>query len=162
MPEYEEDFTDFIDRIGEPVALRLVLAVSHTTQYFTLGGGDDTGDDYDWDGDGSDESAPFNNKMVQIHSLEIIAPTAGSASVGYCIVDDKDILAADIAGGASLYLAGYNPSDIEACPHLADVLGGPVYMRRRIGIKAPTTDEIEETRAHAVVRIWGFVVNRRF
>ena len=162
MPEYEEDYTNFIDRIGEPVAIRTYIAVSHVTQYFTLGGGDDTGDDYDWDGDTTDEAAPFEDKMIQITSMEIIAPTAGSASVGYCIVDGKDILAVDIAGGASFEAAGWKVSCCEIGPHLADIFGGPIYMRRRIGIRAPATDEIEETRAHALVKIWGFVVDRRF
>ena len=105
------------------MALRLTLAVSHVAQYFTLGGGDDTGDDYDWNGDGTDETAPFDDKMIQITSMEIIAPTAGSASVGYCTIDDKDILNVDVVGGGSFLLAGYNASDVEAFPHLADVFG---------------------------------------
>ena len=163
--EHENNYDEEMRRIGEPFYLDAYIAVSATKQYFTLGGGDDTGTDYDLDGDGTDDTAPFNNKMLAIYSMEVIAPTAGSASVGVITIDNRCILneGGTIAGGASLLFAGRNaPTDLRPMPHLHEVMGGPVYCRRRIGILAPSTDEIENTVAWCHVKLWGFMVDRRF
>ena len=165
--DYEENAWDFISRIGTPFAVDAYVVCSKTAQYFTLGGNDETGTNYDLNGDGTDETAPFKNKEMWLTSMELYAPTAGSCSVGICTFDNTQILAGAIAGGASLMLAGYGTpgsgASINQGPTLSQRYNGkPLPVRRRIGIMAPSTDQIANTGAYVRLKLWGYYTDRKF
>jgi hypothetical protein len=167
--DYTENLWDFVTRIGTPFILDTYLVCSKTAQYFTLGGDDETGTNYDLNGDGTDDTAPFKNKMLFITAAELYAPTAGSCSLGIVTFDNIAILNqfGPVAGGASLMLAGYgNPGAAVAVaqgPTLAQRYNNTALkVRRRIGIAAPTSDQITNGGAWSHIRLWGFYIDRKY
>lgn len=160
-----------IRSIGTPFAMNVYIVCSVTQNYFTLGGDNETGTDYDIDGDGTDETAPFKNQMMMITGMEAYAPASG-ASIAHITIDDIDILGGGNSrlstdtGPASMLWAGrsydWDGGDWLAGTTLAERQGGPVYCRRRIGIRADAADQIDNSGAWAEVRIYGFYCPRRF
>lgn len=161
-----ENQWDYIARIGTAFAMDTYIVCSTTQSYFTLGGDDETGTSYDLNGDGTAETAPFNRKMMFLTGLELIAPS-GSASVEALTFDNINVIGQTVTGGASLLLAGIGPTGVGVAqtqgPTLFARFGNkPLVVRRRIGIRAPSTDNIPNAGAHARLRLWGFYLDRKY
>jgi len=161
MVKFQENFDEFVARTGEPFNITTTILASHTMQYFTLGGGDDTGDNYDWNGDGTDETEPFKDKMLMITGLELYAPTAGSASVQFLNIDGKNVLGSIIPGGGVFFWSGRSWGVGDVGPSLLYGWGYPWLCRRRIGLAVATTDDVTDDSG-IKISLWGFAVDRRF
>lgn len=156
-----EEYMRFLKRMGQPFGIVTTLTASSTTQYFNL---DDQ--DYDWDGDGTDDTDPFKDLALVVTGFRVVV--AASATLADFIVDEKAILPPDTANNtnaATYSWRGFpkstgstdtNETNAEA------VFGGPLIIRRRFGARAG------DMRTGAVaadlniaVQLYGFAVPRR-
>lgn len=142
---------ELLKKIGVPFTISVTRAGSTVASYFTL---DAT--DYDWNGDGSDETAPFADYTLIVQGMKIT--TASSASIVALTIDDKAIFT-NLQGGTLVYnYAGTaSPTGLTRPVTLPDLFGAPLYLRYRIGVKS---DIGTLTGSHVVV-INGIAVPRK-
>jgi len=142
---------EMLQRMAKPFTLTFTRAGSTTASYFTL---DAT--DFDWNGDGTDETAPFADYTLIAQGMKIT--TASSASCVALTIDDK-IIFLNLQGGTLVYNFAGNasPTGLTKGVMLPDMFGAPLYIRRRIGVKS---DIGTLTGSHVVV-INGIAVPRR-
>ena len=153
-----EDYMRFLKRMGEPFGIVTTLTASSTTQYFDL----DT-QDYDWDGDGTNDTDPFKDLALIVTGMRVVV--AASATLADFIIDEKSILPPDSVGAtnaATYSWRGFPKStgstDLNEA-RAADIYGGPLLIRRRFGAKSSQVIE-GNTTTHAV-QLYGFAVPRR-
>jgi hypothetical protein len=164
-----EEYLAFLKRMGEPFGIVTTFTASATTQYFDL---DST--DYDWNGDGTDDTDPFKDLALIVTGLRVVVAIA-SATLSDFIVDEKSILPPDIAAHASnlnnldfswrgfprvaTVAAATTEINLPNEPRLADIYGGPLIIRRRFGARSVLLSS-GTGQTHAV-QLYGFAVPRR-
>lgn len=143
---------EMLEKIGLPFTVTITRAISTTASYFTL---DST--DYDWNGDGTDETTPFKDYTLIVRGMKIT--TASSASVAAITIDDKTILG--VLQGQALtfnYAGTASPTGLTKPVTIPDLFGAPLYIRNRIGVRADVGSGL--TGSH-VILINGIAVPRR-
>jgi len=154
-----EDYMKFLKRMGEPFGIVTTLEASATTIYFDL----DTAD-YDWNGDGTDDTDAFKDLALIVTGMRVVVASA-SATLSDFIVDEKSILPPDTAAGTSAVTyswRGFPKSTTTSDPNETNaeaVYGAPLIIRRRFGAKSVLLTS-GTAKTHAV-QLYGFAVPRR-
>ena len=155
-------YLEFLAAIGKPAAILWEPAISSVAASFVLGDSDNPGSNYDLNGDGTDESQPFKDETFYITGIRVIAPTAGSASVGKITVDGRVFIVSVIPGGGELHLDGVDLGNESRGGRVADRFGGPIAWRHKMMAYRYSGDQIANSQAWASIKIYGFTVPRFF
>ena len=117
-------------RVGKPFAISMTIAASITDDSFVL-----ASTDYDWNGDGTDETAPFASYSLVITAIEL---QIGSATgTNRLVIDDVEVYKTTVSGAATaLYWDGSaDTSNNLKNPNVTDIFGGPIFMRDSFTVK---------------------------
>ena len=159
-----EDLHEFMDRLlleGQPFEIYLTLSTT-TAGTFTL---DSTA--WDWNGDGTAETAPFSNKMLVITGMSYEA-TIGDTSVtlDYLTIDGVECTPLDWYEHQSVATEeikwdGMVKEDADDFhwPSIADHFGVPLVCRQAISAKL---SEVGGQGDSLTLRFRGYAIDRQY